>query len=258
MAYGRSLSAKIDSKFRRPLAYLRKSNEKIFFGFISLAIVSRVFSDVVMDRWGIHAGLIYPIRHLDGVPLYSDLFLALEWIITTSGAALILSPKFRRLGLALALIGLLASWTQLFQNQKTLMIITILISFVKSPYDNRPAHRLLEWQLILMYLFTALAKLNGEFVTGATLQTLLSDRLPVALPTSAYAALSWTTIALEFLIPVLLLKRNIVVLFAIFILHGLFAVTLDDIWPFTFITYALAILFFDSEDEIKSRDPHQL
>ena len=238
------------SKRDHLIAWLKQNNESVFFALLSFAIFSRVVTDISIGRWAIHAGELFPIRHLPSVPVYSQVFLALEWLLSVVGAAMLFNPKLRRVGAALALIGIGASLTQLFQNQKTLIFLTLAILICANPYKSEPAKKLLQWQLLLMYLFTALSKLNGEFLTGETLRALFAAQIALPLGPIVFKIISWITIGFEFLIPVLLLGRSLIGLALVVFIHLLFGIGLPDVWPFTFVTFALVVLFYSKQKTV--------
>ncbi|MBO9668198.1 MAG: hypothetical protein J7501_15460, partial [Bdellovibrio sp.] len=188
---------------------------------------------------GIHVGAIFPYRHPGYFPLYGTTFLVVEWLLTLLGAGLLLT-SYRRPGALLAAVGIAMSLSQMLQNQKILLLLILLVVAIAKPEDSPEARWFLRWQLVLVYGFTALAKIFAEFSTGATLAKIS----PIALNESVFLVLSWFVIALELMIPFCLFKKRQWAWFAIAILHGSFTIFMRDIAAFTLGMFALAALYY--------------
>jgi hypothetical protein len=193
-----------------------------------------------LNRWGIHAGVIFPYRHPAYFPLYGSTFLAVEWLCTLLGAGLLLT-NYRRAGALLAAVGMAMSISQMMQNQKILLLLILLVVALAKPEDSPEARWFLRWQIVLVYGFTALAKIFAEFSTGATLAKIS----PLALNDSVFLGLSWFIIALELLIPFCLFKKREWAWLVILILHGSFTFFMRDIAAFTLGMFALAALYYN-------------
>ena len=203
----------------------------------------RVVEDLFLNRWGIHSGVIFPYRHPGFFPLYSNIFLVLEWVLSLSGAALLLTAK-RRWGALIAAVGMAMSISQMIQNQKILLFLILLIIACAPPENSAGSRWFLRWQIILVYVFAALSKIFAEFSTGATLAKIS----PVPLVDSAFLVISWGIIILELLVPVCLMKKREWAWFVVLILHGGFTLFMRDLAAFTLSMFALTALFYGADE----------
>ncbi|MGE5086031.1 MAG: hypothetical protein ACM3MG_06985 [Bacillota bacterium] len=227
--------------FTKVTAFLEKNSLPLFYLFLAAAIFIRVVEDLFLNRWGIHSGTIFPYRHPNYFPLYSNVFLVIEWTLLLAGAALLLTEK-RRWGAVVAALGMAMSLSQMLQNQKILLLWVLLIVAFAPPENSEGSRWFLRWQIVLVYVFAALSKIFAEFSTGATLAKIF----PVALTDSAYLVISWIIIVIELLIPILLLKKRQWAWLAVVILHGGFSLFMRDLAAFTLTMFALTSLFYNS------------
>ena len=103
---------------------------KCFYLLYSLSLISRIVCDYYLNRIGIHSGEIYPNRKLNfETPPYSLTLLYFEWCLMLFGAILI-NTKFKRIASGVLIISLCMSISQMFQNQKILMLIVACAVFV--------------------------------------------------------------------------------------------------------------------------------
>lgn len=233
--------------FTKVTAFLEKNSLPLFYLFLAAAIFIRVVEDLFLNRWGIHSGMIFPYRHPNFFPLYSSIFLILEWSFMIVGAVLLLTAK-RRWGALVAALGMAMSLSQMLQNQKILMLLVLLIVAASPPENSAGSRWFLRWQIVLVYIFAALSKIFAEFSTGATLAKIS----PVALTDSAYLIISWIVIAIELLIPFFLMKKREWAWLAIVILHGGFSLFMRDLAAFTLAIFALTALFYYSDQNLST------
>ncbi len=234
------------------------SSIDIFYLFFSLAVLSRIICDYLLGRIGIHLGEIYPNRKLNSMtPPYALFTLYVEWTLAFFGAMLI-NIKPKRLAAVLLIISLSMSMSQMFQNQKTLMLIIAITIFVL-PLNVKKNKSIwfLRFQLILLYLFSGVHKINENFLNGEALKVtfmylkeiennfFISQLLSFFLTPYPLIFLSWTAVILELSIPLVLIRKPKIGIVMVIFLHLSFNVLLKDILPFTLCTIALSFLFLD-------------
>lgn len=235
-------------------AYLEKNSLHLFYMFLGGAVLLRLMDDILLNRWGIHRGEIFPYRHLEFIPLYGSAGLLLEWALALTGGILLFTNEKRK-GAFLAGIAMTLSLSQMLQNQKILLWIILWIVACTDLKENISARKFLKWQIILVYTFGALSKIFDQFVTGETLHILAlqqmqqSDGLqkilwsPFVNPTFS-VAISYAVIFLELLIPLAFFRKKEAAWFLVLALHGGFLVMMKDLSSFSFAMFALASLYY--------------
>ncbi|WP_413612936.1 hypothetical protein [Bdellovibrio sp. HCB-110] len=234
----------------------RVSPLKLFYHFFGLALVARVVSDIFeVHRWSIHLGEIFPYRHLfEFIPLYSTSLLVVEWGLLLIGALLIFRGK-NRWGSAFALVGLVMSLSQMFQNQKVLLTL-VAFALTVGPRLNENAlfkkndtANFLKWQILLIYLISAVSKIFDQFQSGETLRIMSEQLLLQDIGSrEIYSVGAWLVILVELALPLLLLTRPRLGIAGVVLVHGGFSLFLSDIWPFSLAMIALSFLFLKSPD----------
>lgn len=238
-------------------AYLEKNSLQLFYLFLGGAVLLRVFDDILLGRWGIHAGELFPYRHPGYFPLYGVAGLLLEWALALTGGALLFTEQ-KRTGAFLAALAMTLSLSQMMQNQKILMWIILWIVACTDLNFNISARNFLKWQIILVYIFGALAKIFDQFASGETLYTLALHQGEIATGMQKYLWLpltnfkislvaSYLVIALELLIPFLFFRKKDWAWIFVFILHTGMLVLLKDLTAFSFAMFALAALYYCSD-----------
>lgn len=226
--------------------------ERWFYGFLSAALVSCVVEDVICGIWKIHTGQYFPWRHVPIVPLYPAPVLLIEWGFLFLSAWMIALGKNRRLGSLIGAVTLLVSLTQRYSNHRSLIVIVLIYLAVSSAKHLRFAYQMIRYQLILVYLFSALAKIDAGFLSGETLSAIGHNVRGAMLPdswvrailmSSASRPLAWLTVVAELGMPILLLKAPMVGFGLVLLLHCSFSLMMPAIWPFTFVMIAMAALF---------------
>lgn len=221
---------------------------------MGLALITAALTEGIAGGWRVHAGDLFPYRHLPGVPLYGVASLSLEWAATAIvGAALVIgvAPRITlRLALLVALIGV----SQRYSNHRALAVIVLAFASL-SPSDPRspdfsatphPGLGLVRAQLALVYFTAALAKLGSGFSSGDVLVRV------VGLPRSLAPPLAWITIALELAIPPLLVLSPRLGLAVAAAMHLAFTIALPVTASFALVMLAMAVLFLDAPPHEKS------
>ena len=223
-----------------------KIKNNIFYFIIATAIWSRIFSDLIGGRLGIATGDLFPYRHsYSFLPIYNQFYFILEIALLLTGSFLILSVKTRKFGLILATTALFFSLMQLFQNQKLLLLIVLFVLILQYVVkDKKNIFDYLKWQLILVYMFTGLSKVNSEFLNGDVLAVIMNG---VITNQSIIKIISLLTVITELTIPLLLFLKPRVGIFIVIIFHLGLSVFMDNILSFGLTSIALALLF---EDEL--------
>ncbi|UXR65630.1 hypothetical protein EZJ49_05110 [Bdellovibrio bacteriovorus] len=230
-----------------------------FYLLLTMALLARAVEDLFNRRWDIHVGAIFDYRHAGGIPLYSTNILSLELALVIAGAVLLLTRQ-KRVGALLAFAGLAMGLTQMFMNQKILLLVMCAVVAIQPPEKSQSSWRFLRWQLLLVYLFSAVAKAFEDFGSGKVLQQLgqsLSGPMGVlvswvqTLPGGVLLSSS-LIVGLQVLLPTLLLYRPKAGVLVVAGFHLVLALLLPDIWAFSFGMLALAVLFLPQDLSQKS------
>ncbi len=242
-------------------AYLEKNSLSLFYMFLGGAVLMRLVDDVLLGRWGIHAGELYPYRHPGFFPLYGTTGLLLEWGFALTGGVLLFTAEKRK-GAFFAAVAMTLSLSQMMQNQKILLWIVLWIVALPA---NISARKFLKWQIILVYLFSALSKIFGQFVSGETLRTIALHQVEMAsglqkslwIPFTNSTFSLWSSylvIVLELLIPLLFFRKKEWAWIFVLALHGGFLVMMKDLSSFSFAMFALAALYYCPDVTIIEED----
>jgi hypothetical protein len=219
-----------------------KLKSNLFYFLISGAILARVYSDLAGGRFGIASGELFPYRHsYSFLPIYNQYFFILEIIVLSLGGFLILDFKNRKYGLILSTIVLFFSLMQMFQNQKVLLFIVLFVLclqyFVK---DKKNIFDFLKWQLILVYMFTGLSKINSEFLNGEVLAVIMNG---VITNQFAIKIISVATVCTELILPLVLFLKPKLGFIVVVIFHLGLSLFMDNVLSFGLTSIALAWLF---------------
>lgn len=228
--------------------------ERIF----GLSLLVEVFEQIRSGVWRVHAGTLYPWRHIDLFPLLPPAVLAVEWaliggasltLIVASGPRVAAGSRFWRTARAAAWralpFALLVSLLQRFSNHGSLMFMIALFVSMKPPEltladfeaHAHPNLGLVRAQLVIVYVFSALAKVAHGFTSGSSLSNLLG--LPVAVTRAA----SIGVVAIEFAVPLLVFWRPRLGLAAIALLHAGFVAAIPNVGSFGLAMFAMAALW---------------
>ncbi len=220
-----------------------------FLRLFGSALVIDVFTELGAGVWGVHTGQLYPWRHLGIIPLYPERGLAIEWTLrVVTGGALALGahrPKVVSLAVRIAMPVLFVAVLERYSNHGALLFLIALFLSIAPPdvtersFDDvpHPALGLVRAQLVIVYVFSALNKLTHGFGHGDSLANLL------ALAPGPARALSWSVIAAELALPVLLYRWPRVGVAGVVLLHVAFAALVPGLWSFGLAMIAMAILF---------------
>lgn len=216
-----------------------------FYRLLGASCIARLATDWHAGIYRVHSGELFPWRHLPIAPLYPPGLLLVEWLLlAASGVALLLLTRVRA-ALYVALLATAMGLSQRYSNQSALALIVLSCCALKptTPSDlaaqaASPHLDLLRYQLLIVYVFSALNKLRAGFLTGETLSVLLDMPLSIARP------LSYGAVAMELLIPLLLVTRNWrLAWLAVVLLHLSFSVLMPGLVPFGLLILALATLW---------------
>lgn len=211
------------------------------YRFLGLSLIARVLTDAQAGVWRVHTGELFPWRHLPIVPLYPPLVLALEWLVLLGSGALLVALRWQKLALRLALLGTLMALSQRYANQMALTLIILLFCNLQpvrvehAALGPHPQLGLVRLQLLVVYFFSALHKLQAGFWEGQALVNLLHVSPVVG------QLLAFVTLLAELGLPaVFLLGWRKLGLLGVMGLHVGFMLALPGLLPFTLTLVALA------------------
>lgn len=215
-----------------------------FHRLTGAAMLSAVASEAAARVDLVHAGVLFPYRHLPGIPLYGVPALVVEWALTVAVAlAMMLGWRLSvvvRVALAIALVSL----SQRYSNHRALLVLVLAFGSLAPP-DPRsegfaerrwPNLALVRLELVIVYWASAVNKLSHGFASGETLTTLFGFSPALARP------LALATIALELAIPILTFTSPRVAVAITAAMHLVFAYFLPATWSFGFLMVAMAVL----------------
>ncbi len=226
-------------------ARLERGSVVWFFRLFGAALVANVATELGSGVWRVHAGELFPWRHLPIVPLYPPAVLAVEWVVAAAtGIALVVGAK-RSIAIRIAAAVILVGLSQRYSNHGALLFLVALFVSLAPPdvtasdFETRehPSLMLVRAQLVIVYVFSAANKLAHPFASGAALEHLLGISRATARP------LAWIVIAAELALPVLLVTRPRLGIVAVAALHAIFAARMPGLWSFGLVMLAMAALF---------------
>lgn len=232
-----------------------------FYFFLGLSIILCVAHDMTHGVWHIHSGRYFPWRHMGFVPLFPAPFLIVEWLLLMISGLMISGNKKRYLGICLAALGILIDLTQHFSNHRSLIFLLLLYLCIPSAAKNNQSFRMIRYQLLIVYLFSGVNKLTSKFYDGESLVNLGAMNYEALLPNryvrsilspTLSVSISCMILAIEILMPILLLQAPRFGLALVVLLHGGFSLLMPGIWPFTCIMVAMAFLFLPQNRLIES------
>ena len=237
-----------------PLAWVRADRFDAravawFLRLYGLALLVDVATEVGAGVWNVHTGQLYPWRHLGIIPLYPARGLAIEWgLRSLAGFALALGarrPRVIVLAVRVLTPTLFVAVLERYSNHGVLLFLIALFLSIAPPdltradFDQQahPALGLVRAQLVVVYVFSALNKLTHGFGRGDSLANLL------AVGPATARILSWSVIAAELALPIVLLRWPRLGLPGVIALHVVFAVLVPGVWSFALAMIAMAVLF---------------
>lgn len=186
----------------------------------------------------VHAGELYPYRHLPGVPLVSPAWVVVEWCGALLAAALLASGRGVALAVRLAAVVACFSISQRFGNARALLCIALVSLALAPPVAGRsPAFGLLRAQLLLVYTMSVVHKLRDGFLSSPGVAALLG------VDPAWDHALGVATLAAELATPVALVFAPRAGLALALAMHAAFAACLPFVAPFSLVSLSLACLF---------------
>lgn len=236
-----------------------RDSVRAFCRLFGCALLASVATDLHAGVHRVHAGELYPWRHLPILPLYPPWALTLEWLVTTGvGLAFVLGSRLRvaaRVGAVVTFVAVL----ERFSNHGALAFLVAFFVALDPPdlaredFAARPHYGLglVRAQLGIVYLFSAINKITHGFGSGAALLAIASS-LP--LTPGAASALSWIVILTELALPLVLVARPKLGVVLVGALHATFCALLPGLGSFGLTMAAMAILFVRSA---KVRPPRE-
>ncbi len=231
----------------------RVDQSTLFYRLLSLSLFSLLVEEFCAGTWEIHSGQLYPWRHFAFVPLYGTTWLFIEWLLLGVGALLLLFSRTRSWGTVFTGVSLVFGFSQRVSNHRLLMLL-VLLYLVFFPVQLK--FKAVRYQLLLVYLFAAVHKMNAAFLSGevflflsrATHDSWAGDywvRQVLAGPEAH--VLAWMIIGFELLIPVLLLRSPWFGFVGVGIMHLGFSLFIPGIWCYSFLMIAMASLFLGQQ-----------
>jgi hypothetical protein len=222
-----------------------------FLRVFGLALIADVLSEIISGVWGVHAGRLYPWRHIGIVPLTPPALLAVEWTLRAgSGLALATAANRARIVAASVRIAALVLFVAVLQRYSNHGVLLFLVAFyltiappdvsaAGSSFEEaaHPALGLVRAQLVIVYVFSALNKLAHGFGRGHSLANLL------AMPPGPARLLSWVVIVTELVLPVVLFFRPRAGIALVVAMHGVFTVLVPGVASFSLVMVAMSLLF---------------
>lgn len=209
------------------------------------ALVAEVATQIHAGVWGVHAGRLYPWRHLPILPLVPPWALAIEWTLTALAGLALVAGRGTRVALRAAAAVTLVSVLERYSNHGALLFLVALFWAMAPPdlaspafeEEEHPTLGLLRAQIAIVYVASALNKALHGFLGGRSLENLLG------LAHAPAQALSIAVVAAEVALPVLLFVRPRVAIAGVVLLHVGFAIFLSGLASFGLAMVSLAVLF---------------
>lgn len=229
-----------------------------FFRLLQLTLISFVIKEISTGIWHVHTRDYFPWRHAPFFPLLPPIFLIAEWCVLIFGAALFYFPMRRRHAAALTAVAMLLSLSQRFSNHAALVFLLMFYIAITPRRHLQLAFKMIRYQLCIVYIFSALSKLNQQFYTGESLIALGKYGPAGLLPKEWIvghffqpwvALVACFVLAIEFLIPIVLFKRPVVGVALVAFFHFGLALFMPGIWTFALTMFAMSILFLLQTDD---------
>lgn len=212
---------------------------KLFYYILAFSVILRLIFDFKIGRIDVHSGVLFPYRKITTVPLYSVGILYLEWAVGFFGSCLLFLNKYRT-GALFIFVSMLSGLSQMFQHQKLLFcVVTLILTIRPLNGSSIDSDRFLKYQLIIVYVFSAINKMFAGFYNGESLKNLFS----LSENFLALQILSIGVILVELALPILLIKRSNIGVLLVCIFHIGLAVIIEDVMPFSVLMIALSSLF---------------
>ena len=210
--------------------------------------------------WFVHTGAYFPWRHFTFIPLFPTAYLVFEWSAQLLSGAMIFLGCKRYLGVQIASLITMIGLTQQFSNHRVLIFILLFYLLITRTKEAL-AFRMIRYQLFIVYLFSALNKINMKFLSGESLvalgQNIHGALLPDALVRSVLSPpfaepLSWLVVGVEVAIPLVLSRFPKVGLGLVMSMHLVFSFMMPALWSFSLTMTAMAVLFLDAKESAAS------
>lgn len=242
-----------------------RSSVEWFERLFGLALLVEIATQMSAGVWRVHAGELYPWRHIDVVPLVGTTGLAIEWAVVGACALVLVlgnaaaraarapraAERARAVAWRVLAFALFASLLQRFSNHGSLFFLIAFFVSMRPPelsldtsdFEARPHPNLglVRAELVIVYVFSALAKLAHGFTSGASLVNLLG--LTPALARTASIAV----VAVELLLPIVVVRRPRLGLAAVVLVHAAFAAAIPGVVSFGLAMLAMTALWVRGE-----------
>jgi hypothetical protein len=231
------------------------SSVQAFYHLLGLAIVLCVGNDIMGGIWKIHSGEYYPWGHRPFFPLLPTSFLVAKWLLMALSGGMFLFGWRIQWGKWVGFLGMLLDVSQQLHHHRFLILLVLFFLCIPSRHQPQQGLRLIQYQLLIVYIFSVIHKLTSKFYDGQSLVNLGAMDHEALLPKEWVRAvfsptfsmpLSWSVIVLELAIPVLLLVRPKLGLGLAIPLHVTFSLFVPGVWPFTLIMIGMALLFLET------------
>ncbi|MBS2015679.1 MAG: hypothetical protein JST00_22515 [Deltaproteobacteria bacterium] len=222
---------------------------RTFERLFGAALLAEIATQMASGVWRVHAGESYPWRHLGIIPLAPPSLLALEWaLVALAASAIVVAPAHLR-RLAWRALPPLLLWgvLQRFSNHGSLFfMVSLFVAMAPPRVDRREAFEaeehpnlgLVRAQIVVVYGFSAVAKLLHGFTSGASLVNLLGVAPSLA------KAMSWGVIGVELALAALVMTRPRLALAGAVLLHASFALVLPNVLSFGVCMVSMAALWW--------------
>lgn len=235
-----------------------RSSVEWFERLFGLALLVEIATQMASGLRRVHTGELYPWRHIDVVPLVGTAGLAAEWTVIGACALVLVlvgagaaqragraAQRARELAWRTLAIALFWSLLQRFSNHGSLLFLVALFVSMKPPEPAAPAFEasphpnlgLVRAQLVIVYVFSGLAKLAHGFTSGASLVNLLG--LSPGLARGA----SIGVVVAELALPALIVVRPRLGLLGVVLLHAVFAAGIPGVVSFGLAMLAMTALW---------------
>jgi len=217
-----------------------------FERLFGVALIVEVATQITSGVWQVHAGALYPWRHLDLVPLAPPAVVAIEWVLVVACATSLVVDRMRAIAWKVLVPLLLWGVLQRFSNHGSLFFMIALFAAMAPPRlgdgdafekDEHPNLGLVRAQIVIVYAVSALAKLLHGFTSGASLMHLFH------LAPSVAKAGAWAVIGGELALAVLVVRRPRIAIVAAALMHGAFALVIPNVASFGLAMVAMAFLW---------------
>jgi hypothetical protein len=216
-----------------------------FLRLFGAALVVNVLTELRAGVWSVHAGRLYPWRHVPLVPLYPPAVLALEWLATLAVATLLALGIAVRVASRLAALVTFVALLERYSNHGALLFIVAAFVALDPPnpkapaFEETPLHNLglCRAELAIVYVASALNKVLHGFGSGDVIAFL------TRIPPSIARPLAIAVIVVELALPFVLVRFPRVGIAAVVCFHAGICSMMPGLWSFALVMLSLAVLY---------------